>query len=65
MDRRFGLYIVVGLAVGAVFGAAFGEAIGNSVWGIVLGGSGGIFVGWFIAAAVRENSRGKNKTGSQ
>ena len=65
MDRNFGLYIVLGLVIGAVFGVPFGPAIGNTTLAIALGAFGGVFVGWFIAAAVLEDSKGKSKTGDQ
>jgi hypothetical protein len=57
MDRRFGYYIVLGLVVGVVFGMGVGAAIGNVLLGIGLGALGGVFIGWFIAAAALQ-SRG-------
>jgi len=38
MDKKFGLYIVLGMIVGAVLGASFGPAIGNSALGVFGGG---------------------------
>jgi hypothetical protein len=65
MDEKSGVYIVLGLVIGAVFGVSLGPAIGNTFLAIALCAFGGAFVGWFIAAAVLENSKGKNKTGNQ
>jgi membrane associated rhomboid family serine protease len=33
MDKKFGLYIVLGMIIAAVFGASLGPAIGNNVLG--------------------------------
>jgi hypothetical protein len=55
VDRRFGYYIVMGLAVGVVLGFLVGAASGNALLGIGLGALGGAFIGWFIAAAALQN----------
>jgi ABC-type antimicrobial peptide transport system permease subunit len=59
MDRKFGLYIVLGLVIRAVFGMGVGAASGNTIFGIGLGALFGVFVGWFVAAALE--NRKKNK----
>ena len=59
MDKKLGLYIVLGLVIGAVFGVALGKAIGNTILGIAFGALGGTFVGWFIAAAILKKGEGK------
>ncbi|MEO8356658.1 MAG: hypothetical protein ABI621_12140 [Chloroflexota bacterium] len=62
MTKQFGLFIVVGLAVGASFGVFLGAAIGNTPLGIgmgAMGALGGLFLGWFMAAAVVENQKSK------
>ncbi|NJO81784.1 MAG: hypothetical protein HC828_02750 [Blastochloris sp.] len=55
MERTFGLYIVLGLVIGAVFGMGLGATTGNVLWGIGLGALAGVFLGWFVAAAMFEN----------
>ncbi len=59
MERRFGLYIVLGLVIGGVFGLGLGAANGNAALGIALGAIGGLFVGWFVAAAALEKRNAK------
>lgn len=65
MNKKFGLYIIFGLIVGANFGIFFGPAIGNTSLAIALGAMGGVFIGWFVSAAVLENSRNRDKTDDQ
>ena len=65
MNKKFGLYIVLGLILGAVFGNFFGPIVGNTALAMKLGALGGVFIGWFIAAAVIENSKGKSKASDQ
>ena len=60
MDRKFGYYIALGLVIGVVFGMGVGAASGNTLFGIGLGALGGVFIGWFVAAAALKN-RDKNK----
>lgn len=55
MDKRFGLFILLGMIVGAMFGVSF-TANGNQLTGVFGGAVAGVFVGWFIAAAVREKT---------
>ncbi len=59
MDRKFSYYIVLGLMIGIVFGMGLGAANGNTLFGIGLGALFGVFIGWFVAAALE--SRNKNK----
>jgi ABC-type uncharacterized transport system permease subunit len=65
MDKRFGLYIVLGSILGAAFGIFFGPVVGDPALAMLSGALGGVFIGWFIAAAVIENSKGKDKPGDQ
>ena len=55
MIKKYALYILIGMLIGAIFGTAFGPAIGNMKLATALGAVGGVFIGWFIAAAMREN----------
>ena len=59
MNKKFGLFILFGLAIGASFGVFIGAAIGNTALGIAFGAVGGLFIGWFVAAAVLENEKSK------
>jgi uncharacterized protein YcfJ len=59
MDRKFGYYIVLGLLVGAVFGSGLGAANGNAILGNGIGALAGVFIGWFVAAAVLEREAKK------
>jgi hypothetical protein len=59
MDRKFGIYILVGLVIGVFFGMLLGPAIGNNLLGIGLGALGGVFVGWFAAAAALKRRGGE------
>ncbi len=51
MDKTFGYYIFGGLLIGAVFGSIW-TAGGNRSMGTGVGALAGVFLGWFIAAAV-------------
>lgn len=55
MEQNFGYFIVLGLMLGIIFGVGFGGSTGNPLLGIGLGALGGVFLGWFVAAAVLEN----------
>ena len=59
MNKKYALYILIGILIGAIFGTAFGPAIGNLALATVLGGAGGVFIGWFIAALVHEKETRK------
>jgi hypothetical protein len=51
MDKKFGLFILLGLLIGGTFGIFFGAPLENPLLGVGVGALGGIFLGWFIAAA--------------
>jgi len=51
-EQKFGIYIFVGLLIGAFFGMLLGNA--NPILGVGSGALAGVFIGWFIAAAVME-----------
>ena len=57
--RKFGIYIFVGLLIGAVFGIFLGAGSANPFFGIGGGALAGVFIGWFVAAAVRQNQKDK------
>lgn len=57
MERKYGYYIVLGLAIGVVFGMGVGAANGNTIWGIGLGALFGVFIGWFIAVAAQNRNK--------
>lgn len=59
MERRFGIYIFLGLVIGAVFGMGVGAASGNTIFGIGLGALFGVFIGWFVAAALERRKKNK------
>jgi membrane associated rhomboid family serine protease len=59
MNKKFGLFILVGLAIGASLGVFIGAAIGNVPLAIAVGAIGGLFLGWFVAAAVLEKEKSK------
>jgi ABC-type uncharacterized transport system permease subunit len=56
MDKKFGYYAFGGALIGAFLGLAW-SAGNNPVAGLGIGALVGLFIGWFIAAAVRENSK--------
>ena len=53
MDSRFGYYILVALVFGALLGGFVGAGNGNTLTAI--GALIGVFIGWFVAAAVLHN----------
>jgi hypothetical protein len=57
MKKRFGYFILIGLLIGAIFGSGLGAANESALAGLGLGALAGIFVGWFVAAAVLENEK--------
>jgi uncharacterized protein YcfJ len=59
MERKFGIYVFLGLLIGALFGTGLGAANGNPILGIGGGALAGVFIGWFIAAAVMEKEKRK------
>jgi ABC-type uncharacterized transport system permease subunit len=60
MKRKFGLYVFLGLLIGAFFGMLLGAGSANPLLGIGGGALAGVFIGWFIAAAVLEKEKKKN-----
>jgi ABC-type uncharacterized transport system permease subunit len=59
MDKKFGYVVLLGLLIGAVFGMGIGSANGNPLLGIGIGALAGVFLGWFIAAAVLQEEKNK------
>jgi uncharacterized protein YcfJ len=59
MERKFGVYVFLGGLIGAIFGWGLGMANGNSIAGLGGGALAGVFIGWFIAAAVFEKQKGQ------
>ncbi|MCC6300558.1 MAG: alpha/beta hydrolase [Anaerolineales bacterium] len=57
MNKKLGLYIVLGLIIGTVFGVSFGRVIENDFLGVIGGAIGGLFIGWFVAAIVQMESK--------
>jgi ABC-type uncharacterized transport system permease subunit len=60
MDKKFGYYIFGGLLVGALFGLLW-STHGNAFLGISTGALVGAAIGWFAAAAVLEQQKGKKE----
>jgi len=54
MDKKFALYIIIGMVLGAIYGAFFGPALGNNLLAIALGAIGGVF-----AADIHEHDKNK------
>ena len=61
MDKKFGLFILVGLSIGASFGMFIGAAMENMPLGIAFGALGGLFISLFIEAAILENEKSKRR----
>lgn len=57
MDKTPAFYIVLGLLIGAIFGLGVGAANGNAIRGMELGALAGVFIGWFLVAAVLESGK--------
>ena len=57
MERKFGLFVFLGLLIGALFGMFLGAGGANPILGIGGGALAGVFIGWFIAAAVMEKEK--------
>jgi ABC-type uncharacterized transport system permease subunit len=60
MNKKFGIFILLGMLIGATFGVFLGAALENPLLGVSLGALVGVFLGWFIAAAVIENQNKKS-----
>lgn len=52
VNKKFGYYILIGLLIGAIFGMGIGAANGSPLPGIGMGALAGVFLAWFIAAAI-------------
>ena len=61
MERKFGIYIVLGLAMGVIFGLGVGAANGNTPYGVGLGALFGTYIGWFVAAVAVERQNKKRQ----
>jgi uncharacterized protein YcfJ len=61
MDRKFGLCVFLGLVLGGIFGFGMGAANGNALVGSGSGALAGVFIGWFIAAAMREQASSETR----
>lgn len=57
MNKKFGVFVFLGLLIGATFGVFFGAALNNPRLGVALGAVGGLFIGWYIFAAISENQK--------
>ena len=63
MNKKYALYILIGMVIGAIFGIAFGPALNNTSLATAVGAIVGLFIGWFIAAANTEmNASGTEST---
>jgi hypothetical protein len=51
------LHYIVGLLIGALLGTHVGTSNGNEPVGIAAGARVGVFLGWFVAAAVYYNKK--------
>ncbi len=56
MNKKFGLFILLGMFIGGTFGTFFAAPLENPLMGMGLGALGGVFIGWFIAAAFTEKA---------
>lgn len=49
MNKKFGIFILLGLLIGATFGVLLGSANGNPFAGLAVGALAGVFIGWYAA----------------
>ncbi|GAB4461762.1 MAG: hypothetical protein Kow0070_19860 [Anaerolineales bacterium] len=54
MDKKIAIILILGVLLGAVFGVSFTPVVQNDLLAIVGGALAGVFIGWFIAAALRQ-----------
>lgn len=54
MNKKFGVFVFLGLLIGVTFGGLLGFANGNPLAGLGLGALVGVFLGWFAAAIAFE-----------
>ena len=58
-EEKFGSYIFLGIAIGGITGMALQAGNGNTFFGFWIGALVGLFLGWFVAAAVWQNKNRK------
>ena len=58
-EQKFGSYIFIGIAIGGITGMVLQAGNGNTFFGFWIGALVGVFLGWFIAAAVWQNKNRK------
>lgn len=54
-EQKFGSYVLLGFVIGGITGMVLEAGNGNTFFGFWIGALVGVFLGWFIAAAVRQN----------
>ena len=60
MNKKYGLFLILGLIVGVDFGILLMPSLGNSPLVIGLGALGNVlFIVWFIAAILSQRSKDK------
>lgn len=57
MDQKSARFIFLGLLIGGVLGLLFGAGADNIVLGVALGALAGVFIGWFVAAAMQRQHK--------
>ncbi|MBL8079923.1 MAG: hypothetical protein JNM55_18285 [Anaerolineales bacterium] len=62
MNKKFGLFILLGLFLGGTFGIFFAAPLENPLLGVAIGALGGVFIGWFIAAEFTETKNPSNNS---
>ncbi len=55
MEHKGGGCTAAGLVIGSALGVMWGPIISNAALGIGVGALAGLFIGWFVAAAVRKS----------
>lgn len=55
--RTLALYALAGAAIGSTFGVFIGAVSGHRLLGVGIGALAGLYVGWFVAAAVLERRK--------
>ena len=58
-EQKFGSYVLLGFAIGGITGMVLEAGNGNTFFGFWIGALVGVFLGWFIAAAVWQNKNQK------